>query len=303
MPPSSNSALPAPGAALSAPRLFLAFTAVLCLAFAKPLYDWVRLAFSSDLYSHTILIPVISGYLIWLRKKELPAFARGSMGLPVLLALFGLGLIAAYFLQVQRGWKPPATDYLCLMLLAFLYLLASGAIFLLGGRFMKAILFPALFLLVIVPFPVAVENGIERFFQHWSADAVEMFYRLTGTSFLRAGQVFQLPGITIQVAQECSGVRSSLVLFITSLLAGQIFLRSNWKRGVFTLAVIPLGIFRNAFRILTISLLCIHVDPNYIHSPIHHRGGPIFFALSLIPFMLLLYWLRKSTKDKRLPGI
>lgn len=275
-------------------RSFLLFTLVLSAAFSKPLYDWVRLALSSDLYSHTILIPVISGYLIWLRRKDLPPFSRGGVGLAVMPAILGAGLIAAYFLKVHNGWKPPVTDYLCLSLLAFLCFLAGGALYLLGGQFLKAILFPALFLGFIAPFPVAVENGIEQFFQHWSADAVELFYRATGTTFLRQDQVFQLPGITIQVAQECSGVRSSLVLFITSLLAGQLFLRSNWKRGLLTFCVIPLGILRNAFRILTISLLCIHVDPNYIHSPLHHRGGPIFFVLSLIPFLLLLYWLRRG---------
>jgi exosortase C (VPDSG-CTERM-specific) len=217
----------------------------------------------------------------------------------MLPVMFGAGLLVAYFVQIQQGWQPPTNDYLCLIMLAFLFLLAGGAILLLGQRFILAILFPVLFLIFMVPFPVALENGIERFFQYWSADAVQLFYRMTDTTFLRDGQVFQLPGITIQVAQECSGVRSSLVLFMTSLLAGYLFLRSPWKRGLFALIVIPLGIFRNAFRILTISLLCIHVDPNYIHSPIHHRGGPIFFALSLIPFMLLLYLLRRSEAKRQ----
>jgi exosortase/archaeosortase family protein len=96
------------------------------------------------------------------------------------------------------------------------------------------------------------------------------------------------------VAPECSGIRSTLVLFITSLVAGQLFLRSRWKRALFALAVIPLGIFRNAFRIVTIGELCIHVDPGFIDSPIHHRGGPIFFVISMVPFILLLYYLRKA---------
>jgi exosortase/archaeosortase family protein len=58
--------------------------------------------------------------------------------------------------------------------------------------------------------------------------------------------------------------------------------------------IIPLGIVRNGFRILTIGLLCVHVGPHMIDSVIHHRGGPIFFALSLIPLFLLLVWLRRG---------
>jgi exosortase/archaeosortase family protein len=59
-----------------------------------------------------------------------------------------------------------------------------------------------------------------------------------------------------------------------------------------TLFVIPLGILRNAFRILTISLLTIHWDPGVIHGPLHHRGGPVFFAISLIPFFGVLWVLK-----------
>ena len=81
----------------------------------------------------------------------------------------------------------------------------------------------------------------------------------------------------------------SLALFITSVLAGHLFFRSFGKRSLLALAVIPLGIIRNGFRIFVIAMLCVHVNPDMIDSPIHHRGGPIFFMLSLIPFSLLLY--------------
>jgi len=84
------------------------------------------------------------------------------------------------------------------------------------------------------------------------------------------------------------------VLFITSLVAGGLFLRSPWRRAVLTLAVLPLALLRNGFRVFTIGQLCVRIGPQMIHSPIHKQGGPLFFALSLIPFFLLLLWLRKS---------
>jgi exosortase/archaeosortase family protein len=105
-----------------------------------------------------------------------------------------------------------------------------------------------------------------------------------------------LPGITIRVGQECSGIHSSLVLFLTSLIAGHLFLASPWNKTWLALLVLPLGIARNALRILTISLLCVHVDASMIRSPIHVRGGPVFFALSLIPFFAALWWLRRSER-------
>jgi exosortase/archaeosortase family protein len=96
------------------------------------------------------------------------------------------------------------------------------------------------------------------------------------------------------VAQECSGIRASWVLFITSVVAAYLLLRSPWRRVALLVAVIPLAMLRNGFRILVIGLLCVHVGPHMIHSVIHQNGGPLFFALSLVPLFLLLWWLRKG---------
>jgi exosortase/archaeosortase family protein len=108
--------------------------------------------------------------------------------------------------------------------------------------------------------------------------------------------VFRLPGMSLRVAPECSGIHSTLVLFITSLLAGQVILRQPWRRAVLCLAVLPLALLRNGFRVFVLGQLCIHFGPQMIDSPIHHHGGPLFFVLSLAPFFLLLYFFRKTER-------
>jgi len=115
---------------------------------------------------------------------------------------------------------------------------------------------------------------------------------------LRRGLVIQLPGISLQVAPECSGIHSTLVLLITSIIAGQLLLRRPWKRAVLCLVVIPLAVIRNGFRVFVIGELCVHISPEMIHSPIHHRGGPLFFVLSLVPFFLLLYFLQRNERPR-----
>jgi len=109
-----------------------------------------------------------------------------------------------------------------------------------------------------------------------------------------------MPGIVLEVAQECSGIRSSWVLFITSLLASYLFLQSAWRRTFLVLFVLPLGVIRNAFRILVIALLCVHIGPEMINSAVHRRGGPLFFALSLIPLFILMWWLRRGDRGHNL---
>jgi exosortase len=162
--------------------------------------------------------------------------------------------------------------------------------------------FPVAFLIFMVPLPDAAVDWLEKASMFASADAAALYFNLAGTPLVRHGTVFELPGIVLRVAQECSGIRSSWVLFITSLLASHVFLRTRWRRIVLVAFVIPLGILRNGFRILVIGLLCVHVGPHMIDSTIHHQGGPLFFALSLVPLLLLLWWLRRQEQRLNLPG-
>ncbi len=119
------------------------------------------------------------------------------------------------------------------------------------------------------------------------------------TPVLADGLELRLPGIPLMVAPECSGIHSTMVLLMTSLMAGHMFLKSPWRRAILALVVGPLAIVRNGFRIFVLGELCVHIGPHMIDSPIHHHGGPIFFILSLIPFFLLLVFLRKTELPKK----
>jgi exosortase len=167
---------------------------------------------------------------------------------------------------------------------------------------MAAKAFPVAFLIFMVPLPDAAVDWLEKASMLASAEAAALYFDVAGTPLVRHGTVFELPGIMIQVVQECSGIRSSWVLFIAGLLASHLILRTRWRRLVLVAFVIPLGILRNGFRIFVIGLLCIHIGPQMIDSMIHRRGGPIFFALSLVPLFLLLWWLRRQEQRLNRPS-
>jgi exosortase C (VPDSG-CTERM-specific) len=276
-------------------RKFFLAAAILALCFGKALYDLMRLAANSDLYSYIPLIPVISAYLIWPQRKNLPRPSGPSVKLAAPFFAGGLAAIAGYWLAA-RSPSLADEDYLALTILAFLLFFTGTCCLFLGKDILRSIAFPISLLVFIIPFPNFFLQWIETFLQHGSAAAAGALFKLSGTPFFQDGLTFQLPGINLQVAPECSGIHSSLVLLITSLLAGHLFLRSPWKRATLCLAVIPLALFRNGFRIFVLGQLCIHIGPQMIDSPIHHHGGPIFFVLSLIPFFLLLIFLIKSER-------
>jgi len=180
-----------------------------------------------------------------------------------------------------------------LIALSFVCFVIAGAFLFLGTKWARSAMFPIFFLAFMIPLPEAAVDSLENASKEASAEVANWLFLFSGTPALRMGTVFQLPGISIMVAKECSGIRSSLVLVITSLLAANMFLRTTWRRALLVGAVIPLGLLRNGFRILVISLLCVHIGPEMINSPIHRRGGPIFFVASLIPLFVMLWWLRR----------
>ncbi len=277
---------------LAVPALLVA---VLALCFSVPLFDWILFCTDSEFYSYMPLMPLITGYLIWLRRPGFGADFRPSWGAAAAAAAAGGAILALYFLACLRGWIPADEDYLAVMMLAFLLFLLAAGFASLGAAMMSAMAFPLAMLLFVVPYPVIVNNWLEVFFQHTSAAAAHLFFSLAGTHCVRDGLVLNLPtDFSLRVAPECSGIRSSQVLLITSLLAGNLFLRSYWRRAFLALFIVPLAIARNGFRIFVVGQLCVRVNHDMIHSWIHRHGGPVFFALSLVPFFCLLVWLRKS---------
>jgi exosortase C (VPDSG-CTERM-specific) len=272
------------------PLRYLAIaSAALALCFGLPLYQLAGFAVHSDLYSHILLIPFVSVFLIWTKRTDLPARSNGDA---IASAVFiALGAVA---LTLSPGIAhAPAEDYLAGKALSFLFFLFGISAWMLGRPGWRRLMFPLGFLIFIVPFPIALRSGLEILLQHGSAQVALVMFKLGGTSVYYHDLLFQLRGISLEVAPECSGLHSSLALFITSVIAGYFFLRKSWSRTVLSAAVVPLALLRNGFRIFTIGELCVHVSPDMINSYIHHQGGPIFFALSLIPFFLLLQLFHK----------
>jgi exosortase len=185
------------------------------------------------------------------------------------------------------------------MTLAFLYFLLSGAFIFVQRNYLKSIAFPVAFLIFCVPFPTFLQDAIEAFFQKGSAQVADVMLEAAGMPVLKTGTNLLLPGFPIDVEPECSGIHSTLVLFITSLVAAHMFLKTPVRQWLFVLFIVPLALLRNGFRVFTLGEIGVHFYPRVLDSWFHHHGGPIFFLLSLVPLFLLLIYLMKGEARKR----
>jgi exosortase len=258
-------------------------------------------SFSDESASHIVLIPFVTAALIYRQRERIfsVVYADYRFGLPLVCA----GAILLF--AVRFG--PLASTRVSLTLSASaLVLLSIGAFVTIFGRpAARAALFPLLFLAAAIPIPEQLLNVAIDVLKRGSTEAVALLFRATSTPFHREGFVFNLPNLAIEVADECSGIRSSIALTLTSLLGGYTFLRSPITRSALLLAVLPVTIVKNAIRIVALSLLTIHVDPTFITGRLHHDGGVAFFLMALAlmaPWLVLLRRLEKTRSSSAEPA-
>jgi exosortase len=277
--------------------LFLLTTIVAVGMIYAPLRDLLANAERSEYYSHILLIPVVSGFFLFMGRKEIFSNLKYSYSVGIALLIIGVLL---YVLGWSRGQSLNQNDYASLIAFSVILFWIGGFILLYGTQAFRSALFPLLFLAFMIPIPSALMEKTISVLLAGSTAASHILFKLTGIPFFKEGSVFQLPGMSIQVAKECSGIRSSLGLLITGILAGHLFLRTGWKKFVLVLFVYPITVLKNGIRIVTLSSLAVYVDERFItQSFLHRSGGFLFYIPALVLLGIVLWWLRRSEPKGR----
>lgn len=276
--------------------LFLCAASVLPLLFGLPLFRSMGRLLQDERYSHVVVIPIIAVCLIIFERKRIfrePQYCP-SIGIALLVA-------AALLYCAAEVWKSSLSTDNRLSLAVIAMVLAWIALFILcyGMQCFREAGFPLLFLLLMIPLPSALLDKITFGLQWASAEVTYALFKILGLPVFWQHFEFSLPGVKIEIAEECSGIRSAVALFITGLLAGHLFLHSGWGRIALSLATIPIAVFKNAVRIVTISSLGIYVDRSFFYGVLHHRGGVLFTLIALAIFVPLLFGLQKYENRPR----
>jgi exosortase len=265
--------------------------------FNVPLGQLFSLSTHNQLYSHIPLIPLVSVYFFFIERKGIFSDTGYCVQVGIPLVLLGL-LLYLFGAGHQQDYQ--VNNYMAVMMFGlFLWILGS---FLMsyGVRAFKEAVFPLVFFIFLVPIPHFLLDPYIRFLQTWSAEAAYGVFKMIGVPLHREGFVFSLPGLSVEVAEQCSGIRSSLALFITSIVSGKLFLETGWRRAILAMCVFPIAVFKNGLRIVTISLLAAYVDPVFINRHwIHRSGGIPFFVVALLLLVPVVWGLRRWERRER----
>jgi exosortase len=267
----------------------------LMVLYWQPLRELFLLSRHSELHSHAPLIPVVSLYFLFVERRRIFARAGYALAVGPPVAIAGIALYAANGLFA--GF-PSGGDRLPAAMLGFWLSVVGGSVVFFGEQASRAAAFPLAFLAFMIPLPASWVERIVALLCGGSGAFTERFFQVLGVTFLREESVFHLGRVTIEIAPECSGIRSSLALFITATLAARLMLRSWWGRGLLLLAVVPLAMVKNAIRIATLTLLADYVDMGFLTGDLHRRGGFVFFGITLVLFGGILLVLRRLESGK-----
>jgi exosortase len=253
-----------------------------------------HLAVYDDNISHIFLIPVISAWLLYLDRKKFASLSSFDSLLP-LFFLIPAALIAAFSSFSQ---SLSASLRLSGLMLSLVLFFQAGFVALAGRRVARESWFALAFLFFAVPPPEAITNSFIYVLQSASAAVAELLFNGSGVPVLRDGFVFHLPRVNIEVAQECSGIRSSIALLILAILVAHFAFRPFWKKAVFIAAGLAMMVLKNGVRITTLTLLANYVDPGFLYGRLHHEGGIVFFLLGLALLWPVYRMLRRGENSE-----
>ena len=235
--------------------------------------DWIH----DPNYSHGFLIPAVSGFLVWQRRRQLAS----TPVLPALLGFAGV-VLALVLLVVGAAGAEVFTQRVSLVLL-----LGSLALFLLGRQWMGRLAFPLAFLLFAVPMPYVLYYSLTGPMQGFAAKAAVVGLKGVGVPVVAQGNIIHLPNTSLEVAEACSGIRSLYAFLALGALLAQSLPIPVWGRMIVFLLTIPVSIAANAFRVWGSGLGAYLAGPQVTQGFIHEFFGFVVFAAALSIYLLL----------------
>ena len=263
------------GARYKTPAILAATIGLILVIYSKTLIWLVTAWWSDPYYSHGILVPLISGYLIWTKRAELSELQKepSSLGIPVIVAgllIHGVGLF-----QTIRFASA----------ISIVIVLAGIILFIYGNEVMKSLLFPVAFLVFMAPMPFSPVIGAAL--QAPSAGLAATLISALGIPATVTGAEIRLTECAFEVGAPCSGLRSIISLLTLAALYAYLLEGSIVMKAAVFLSALPIAVAANVLRITTILLVANAYGSDVAMRFFHDFSSLLLFSISLIGLLIV----------------
>jgi exosortase D (VPLPA-CTERM-specific) len=267
-------------------RVYILLTVVVVAAivpFARALGGLYNIWNLKPEYSHGIMIPLLSAFLIWRQRDQLRALPFTASWYGPLLIL--LGLLMRYIGAM--------TTMLTLDNYAFLLVLYGLVLTLVGPVVFRRLWMPLLILIFALPLPALFNNALSLQLQLLSSQLGVWVIRAAGISVLLEGNVIDLGTYQLEVAEACSGLRYLFPLMTLAFIVAYLYRGPMWKRVTLFLASMPITVVMNSLRIGFIGITVEHWGSGMAEGALHDFEGWLVFMLSTAALIVTAFLLSR----------
>jgi len=252
----------------------LFFLALLILLFLPVLVPLVAQWFNDENMGYAFFVPLVVGYVTWLDRERI-------MDAPVKPCWPALTLVVWGFLQMLLGLLG-ALSFISRT--AFVVTVVGVVWTIAGTAVMRALAFPAVLLLFMIPIPLYVYQRMTIPLQNLATQLAAFGLDLIGIPVSRDGNVLTLPSHSLDVVEACSGIRSLLSLTFLSVAYGRLFETRKWVKITLLVATVPIAIACNAARI-TLTGILTEYKPEIADGAYHAFEGWVIFMFELVTLL------------------
>ncbi len=239
-------------------------------------YDLIQDWLQDGNYSHGFLVVPIAIWIAYRRHKELVFPAESSR--------FGVAMVIVGSVGLVLGMA--ASEFFITRMSLLLQITGIGLAYL-GKTNFRKIWFAFFFLLFMVPVPAVIYYQATLPMQFLSTEATTSLLQLLGMPAIRQGNIIHLPGYSLEVVEACSGLRSLVTLLALGSLYSWLYMPGKVRAILLTLAMIPIAIAANVFRILVTAIGAYTVSRDLADTFLHEVSGLLVFISALIMMMIL----------------
>ena len=252
---------------------------VVLLIIYWPVFRWLVSSWiSTGFYSHGFIVPVVSGFFIWTKRHEIHREDQNVLGyLPLILG----GVLYAVYLVF---------DIKSLGGLSFLLVIFGLVMLFFGNRSTKAILFPLVFLVFIIPFPFIPD--VAYYLQQISISSSSWILELLGLPIITYGSEIHLDSTVFTIGLPCSGINTFISLLALAAVYAYILTGSIYKRLSIFIIAFPMAIIANILRISSIIIVAYNGSVETATGWYHSLSSAMFFILAFLALVLAV-WIMK----------
>ena len=246
---------------------------------------------NDEAYEHGIIVTAVFWWLAW-RKRDVLA-ALPTAGAPV---AGGVVLFIGLFLYfVGRSQNLPLFE-----VTSHIPILSGVLLLVWGPAALRALWFPLLFLVFMIPLPGFVLVAMTSRLKQYVSVAAETVLYHAGYPIARDGVVISIGPYRMLVADACSGLNSIYSLAALGVLYMHLTYRASRLRNLVLLAaIVPIACIANVVRVMVLILITFHFGDEAGQGFLHSTSGVLLFVFALLALMGLDELMKRVVRPSR----